>query len=41
MSLVYYHPETDTIFESSHLDVHFLFLLAGINWDKIEILGEL
>lgn len=41
MSLVYYHIDQDLIFESSHLDAHFFFLLTGIAWDKVLILGEL
>ena len=41
MSLVYYYPETDEIFESWYLDGCFFGLVDWIKWDEVIILREL
>lgn len=40
-TLVWYHKELDRIFESAWLDAMFCGLRTGVDWCKVELLGEL
>ena len=40
MTVIWYHPATDRIFESAYLQAAFCALLP-MKWDEVEILGFL